>query len=79
MHDVVMRTIIDVSKDIIESLDQISKTEHRSRASLIREAVSEYLERKNLPQAEAAFGLWKNDPVEGLEYQYRIRNEWVNE
>ncbi|MDA3874721.1 MAG: ribbon-helix-helix protein, CopG family [Kiritimatiellae bacterium] len=73
-----MRTVIDVSNDMIQTLDRISDKEHRSRASLIREAVSEYLQRKTLPQAEEAFGLWQKNPVDGLEYQEKVRNEWDN-
>ena len=54
-----MRTVIDVPDEIIQSLDQVSGAEKRSRASLIREALAEYLKLKSVPPAEAAFGLWK--------------------
>jgi predicted transcriptional regulator len=73
-----MRTVIDVPDDLIQSLDQVSDTENRSRAALIREAITEYLCKKTLPTAEAAFGLWKQNPVDGVRYQEELRSEWDN-
>ena len=71
-----MRTVIDVPDEIIQSLDQVSGVEKRSRASLIREALAEYLKLKSVPPAEAAFGLWKEMPKEGVQYQNDLRDEW---
>ena len=73
-----MRTVIDVPDEIIQSLDQVSGVEKRSRASLIREALAEYLKLKSVPPAEAAFGLWKETPKEGVQYQNDLRDEWEN-
>ena len=48
----------------------------RSRASLIREAVDDYLRRHCLESADEAFGLWGKDAVDGLVFQDRARSEW---
>ncbi len=71
-----MRTIIDVPDEIIESLDRVGSAEKRSRAALIREAISEYLRGKSVRPAEAAFGLWKLNRTDGVRYQNDLRNEW---
>jgi len=73
-----MRTVIDVPDEIIQSLDQVGGAEKRSRASLIREAIAEYLRMKAIPPAEAAFGLWKETPRDGVQYQNDLRGEWEN-
>ena len=73
-----VRTVIDVPDEIIRSLDQVSEVEKRSRASLIREAIADYLRLKAVPPAEAAFGLWKETPKEGVQYQNDLRGEWEN-
>ena len=71
-----MRTVIDVPDDVIESLDRVSSVEKRSRAALIREAIAEYVRIKSVPSMEAAFGVWKDSPVDGLQYQNDLRDEW---
>jgi predicted transcriptional regulator len=73
-----VRTIVDVPDEMIRSLDQLSVVEKRSRASLIREAIADYLKLKAVPPAEAAFGLWKETPREGVQYQNDLRGEWEN-
>ncbi len=76
MYDDVMRTIIDVPKEMIQTLDRVRLAEQKSRAALIREAISEYLGKKAVPSAEAAFGLWRQNPEDGVEMQRRLRDEW---
>ncbi len=71
-----MRTIIDVPDALIESLDQFGALEQRSRAALIREAITQYLKVKSIPAAEEAFGLWKKREVDGVQYQKSLRDEW---
>ena len=71
-----MRTIVEIPDEIIKSLDRITTSEKRSRASLIREAIGEYLKQRALPPAEAAFGLWKPSKEDGIAYQTRLRGEW---
>lgn len=71
-----MRTIIEIPDDVIESLDRITADENRSRASLIREAIAEYLGHKALPSDGGAFGLWKDRGKDALEYQDKLRRDW---
>ena len=71
-----MRTIVDLMESEVESLDRLAKRRGRSRASLIREAVDDYLRRHCLESADEAFGLWGKDAVDGLVFQDRARSEW---
>jgi metal-responsive CopG/Arc/MetJ family transcriptional regulator len=71
-----MRTVIDVPDQLVESLDRVSGIEQCSRASLIREAITEFLRKKSGPSAEAAFGLWKQRKIDGLRYQKELRDDW---
>jgi metal-responsive CopG/Arc/MetJ family transcriptional regulator len=71
-----MRTIIEIPKQTIRNLDKVGKQEKKSRAAIIREAIGMYLERKELSDAEGAFGIWKKRRGDGLEYQEKIRSEW---
>ena len=72
----IMRTIIEVPEDVIESLDRVRAVEKRSRAAVIREAIDAYLESKAAPEAEAAFGLWQSRAKDGLKYQDALREDW---
>lgn len=77
-----MRVEIDLGESQIQALDELSKAEHKSRDSLIQQALEEYLSRQTVPpqtrfsKADPAFGLWKDRKVDGLEYQERLRSEW---
>ncbi len=71
-----MRTVIDVPDKLVESLDRVSGAEQRPRAALIREAIAEFLSRKSISPAEAAFGLWQGRKTDGVKYQRDIRSEW---
>ena len=73
-----MRTVIDVPDKLIESLDQLGGAAQTSRAALIREAIVEFLRHKAVPQAEVAFGLWRQRQKDGLRYQTEVRGEWDN-
>lgn len=72
-----MRTLVDLGEDRVKELDKLSKQERKSRAALIRQAVDDYLskQRRSAPQ-KRAFGLWKDVPIDGLEYQEKMRDEW---
>jgi predicted transcriptional regulator len=71
-----MRTIVVLVDSQIDALDRLAKRQARSRASLIREAVNDYLARQCAESDEDAFGLWSKDAVDGLAFQERARNEW---
>lgn len=70
-----MRTLVDIPEPHLRELDNLSRRERRSRASLIREAVLGYLARKKGRSIEEAYGLWGTGE-DGLEYQERLRGEW---
>jgi len=53
----------------------ICDAKHVSRAEIIRQAISAYIE-QNKPSAVDAFGIWKNKKVDGLAYQEKMRAEW---
>ena len=71
-----MRAIIDITDQLVESLDRVGKTYQKSRSALVREAITEFLRVKSIPQAEAAFGLWKRRNKDGVVYQNELRQEW---
>ena len=71
-----MRALIDIDEKQIRELDRLAKNQKRSRASVIREAVSDYLDRKATDTDGDAFGLWGQRRIDGLTYQDKIRGEW---
>jgi metal-responsive CopG/Arc/MetJ family transcriptional regulator len=71
-----MRTLVDLGDSQIQALDELSKKEKRSRASLIRQAIDDYLGKQRDKQAGDAFGLWGKRKVDGLAYQEKVRGEW---
>jgi metal-responsive CopG/Arc/MetJ family transcriptional regulator len=71
-----MRTLVDLGDTQIRALDELSKSEKRSRASLIRQAIDDYLKNRRGQQEGDAFGLWGKRKVDGLAYQEKVRREW---
>jgi metal-responsive CopG/Arc/MetJ family transcriptional regulator len=72
-----MRTLIDLHDSQVQALAELCDRVKQPRAALIREAVSEYLEkRRTLKPADEAFGLWGNGGVDGWDYQEKARAEW---
>lgn len=71
-----MRTLVDIGDAQLRALDEIAATAKVSRASLIRKAVSDYLDQNNRQLGADAFGLWGERKTDGLRYQDDIRNEW---
>lgn len=76
IYNKVVRTIVDLPEDKLRELSELGKREGVSRAELIRRAVAEYLERQTASEMANAFGLWKDEPVDGLDYEERLRSEW---
>jgi metal-responsive CopG/Arc/MetJ family transcriptional regulator len=70
-----MRTWVDIPDRQIEQLTQICETKKISRAELIRQAITSCIE-KNKPAADEAFGIWKDEQIDGLDYQKKRRSEW---
>jgi predicted transcriptional regulator len=71
-----MRTLIDLPDTQIQALAALCERVKQPRAAVIREAVAEYLERHAAKPAEAAYGLWGANAMDGLAYQERARAEW---
>jgi metal-responsive CopG/Arc/MetJ family transcriptional regulator len=72
-----MRVLIDLAEKQLQTLDVLSKKAGRSRAALVREAVSEYLAHQAIDDGgDEAFGLWRGIAPDGLAYQEELRREW---
>ena len=71
-----MRTLIDLPDAQIQALAALCEQVKQPRAAVIRAAVAEYLERRAVKPAEAAFGLWGNEALDGVAYQQKARSEW---
>lgn len=70
------RTIIDIPKEQVEALDRLRARQGLPRATLVREAIAEYLTTHRVGLADEAFGLWKNRPVDALSHERKLREEW---
>lgn len=73
-----MRTLIDLPKQQLDALTEVSKHFRISRAEAVRRAVADYL-RKNDSRPggkDVGFGLWKGRKVDALAYEARLRKEW---
>jgi metal-responsive CopG/Arc/MetJ family transcriptional regulator len=71
-----MRTLVDIPAEDLDLVNGVAKKLDISRAEFVRRAISTYLEPHRADPAAEAFGIWCNRPVDGLEYQERIRGEW---
>lgn len=73
------RILADLPDEDIEKLDALAAKNKRSRASLLREAVTAYLAQKKDDRnwIERGAGYWKNrdDIGDAVEYQRAIRED----
>lgn len=75
--DRMKRTLVGLSVQDFLALDTLPVAKRVSRAELIRQAVSQYIDKfKAEPTPDAAFGLWAGKKEDGLAYQQRLREEW---
>jgi len=73
-----MRTIVDLPDEQVEGLRRLAARVKLSRAELLRRAVAAYLERQDSePDDEAAFGLWRRNPVDADARVDTLRDDWV--
>jgi metal-responsive CopG/Arc/MetJ family transcriptional regulator len=71
-----MRTLVDIPEAELHELSQIGKKKKVSRAAVIREAVTSYLDRNRPKAMDDAFGIWRHKKFDSLEYQRKLRDEW---
>jgi hypothetical protein len=71
-----MRTIIELPGDQLEDLAKLCETEGISRAEAIRRAIADYIRPRRGKGAAAAFGLWRGRPIDALDYERALRNDW---
>ena len=75
-----VRTLISFPDKDLKKLDLVAHKAKKSRAQVVREAVSVYL-KKNEPQtwketvAKCA-GIWKDKNIDSDEYIRQLRSEW---
>ena len=74
------RTIIDLPDEDLKRLDDLADEISVPRATVLREAVSEYVARKGrapaTPKPLAGFGALKGYYGEAQAYQDELRGEW---
>lgn len=77
-YDDAMRTIIELPEEQLRALDAWRQSRGVSRAEAVRRAVAELLGNGEQVRAaaDAAFGLWRDRGVDGLDEQQRLRAEW---
>ena len=73
-----MRTIIDIPDIQVKVLNKLSKKKKVSRADIIRQALTNYIANhsKTKKAYKKAFGLWRDERLDSIEYQKKLRNEW---
>lgn len=75
------RVLVDLEESNLEYLQHVADEKNVSRASVLRDAVTEYIVRRDhLPAAPAkpleGFGALKGRFPRGREYQDKLREEW---
>jgi hypothetical protein len=70
-----MRTIVDIPAEQLQQLAEFCRREDLSRAEAVRHAIALLLSAQT-PEADQAFGLWKDRGIEGVDYQQTARGEW---
>ena len=75
------RTLVDLHEHDLAALDTLASTRATSRASVLREAVTEYLVKRERvpatpPKPLTGFGALKGCPADGQTYQDQLRAEW---
>lgn len=75
-YNIHMHVLVDLPDGDVRALDALSEKLKTSRSALVREAISEYLERNRSVTLDDTFGLWKHRQVDGVDYQRTLRDEW---
>ena len=75
------RTLVDLNEQDLSQLDELAKAQEASRASVLRDAVTEYLvKRERVPATQPkplrGFGALKGYFQDGQAWQDNLRTEW---
>ncbi|MFI3311163.1 hypothetical protein [Ewingella allii] len=70
------RLVIDLSEKELQRLDELGTLLQVPRDEVIRKAITVLAHTSGLIQSDSAFGLWANQPVEGVAFENQSRDEW---
>jgi len=70
------RIVIDLPDEDLRLLDAIKDVQKKPRTEIIRMAISGYLKNNRVCETESAFGIWRLQNGDGLEFQTTLREEW---
>jgi metal-responsive CopG/Arc/MetJ family transcriptional regulator len=70
-----MRALMDIPDNKIDALTKVCERAGISRAEAVRRAIDAFIQ-ANTPKTDEAFGLWKTRPIDGVEYENGMREEW---
>lgn len=72
------RILADLPDDDIKWLDRLAAEQGKSRAAVLRDAITWFRNREEKDGIERFFGLWERhgSTVDGLEYERQLRGEW---
>ncbi len=70
-----MRFLADIPDDDVKWLDRLAAETGKSRAALLREAVTAFRHSSGKDGIDQFFGLWASGE-DGVAFQQRLRGEW---
>jgi len=71
-----MRIAVDIAEPDLKEIDRLAAAQHRSRNTVIQDAIATYITERRGRALNDAFGLWGDHDMDGLEYQRKLRDEW---
>jgi hypothetical protein len=76
LHDIAMRTIIDLPEEQIGALTRLCEEQRISRAEGVRRAVALMLKEAASGQKDVGFGLWRHKRISSRKLVDSLRGEW---
>lgn len=76
IHDVTMRTIIDIPDEQLDALARLCAQQKISRAEAVRRAVDRLLKESLARGKDVGFGIWKHKRVDSRKVVDKLRSEW---
>jgi len=76
LHDIPMRTIVDLPEEQIGALTRLCEEQRISRAEAVRRAVALMLKEAASEQKDFGFGLWKHKRISSRKLVDNLRGEW---